>query len=219
MRPPLAAPLPHDPASLASLRVPSPAEPWRVLLSGCMAGWGCGVDGTSYGMEGAVSWVAALPTIRVLPFCPEDVGLGTPRTMPDLHGGDGFAVLDGVARVLDEHGADLTAGMRAGAEAMVAFARAQDVDFAVLTDASGACGSQVISDGCRFDQPRRYQRGVGVAAALLLRAGVPVVSNRDHRTLGALRALAEPGFAPDPAARDHHEGDWYRGYFRTDPPG
>ena len=34
--------------------------------------------------------------------------------MPDLHGGDGFAVLDGDARILDEHRNDLTEGMLAG---------------------------------------------------------------------------------------------------------
>lgn len=213
--PPLHAPLPHDPATLAALRTPTPADPWRVLVSGCMLGWGCGVDGTSYGMAGAVDWLRALPTVRVLPFCPEDVGLGTPRTMPDLHGGDGFAVLDGRAHVRDEHGADLTPGMLAGARAMLAFAEAERVEWAVLTDTSGACGSQVISDGCRFDTPRRYQRGVGVASALLLRAGIPVVSQRDHRTLGVLHGRANPAFTPDPEARDHDEGAWYRAAFGT----
>lgn len=206
--------LAHDPAARLALREPSVTAPWRVLLSGCMAGWSCGVDGTSYDMAGAVAWLDTLPTIKVFPFCPEDIGLGTPRPMPDLHGGDGYAVLDGQARCLDPDGGDLTAGMIAGAQAMLAFALEQQVELAILTDMSGACGSQVISDGCRFDSPRRFQRGVGVAAALLLRAGIPVVSQRDFRTLGLLRARAEPNFIPDPAARDHHEGDWYRGYFR-----
>jgi hypothetical protein len=75
---------------------------------------------------------------------------------------------------------------------------------------SAACGSQVISEGCRFDEPRRYQRGVGVACALLLRHDVAVVSQRDHRTLGLLRARLEPGFEPDPGALDHHETRWVR---------
>jgi hypothetical protein len=66
----------------------------------------------------------------------------------------------------------------------------------------------VISAGCRFDEPRRYQRGVGVAAALLIRAGVPVVSQRDFATLGKLRARLDPSFEPDPSARDHHEHPW-----------
>jgi uncharacterized protein YbbK (DUF523 family) len=128
--------------------------------------------------------------------------------MPDIHGGDGFAVLAGKARVLDEHGVDLTAGMRRGAEAMLAKALEARVHLAILTDMSAACGTQVISDGCRFDSPRRYQRGVGVAAAMLLRAGIPVVSQRDFATLGRLRARLDPTFVPDPEARDHHDHPW-----------
>lgn len=204
--------LAHDPVALAALRAPTPADPWRVLLSGCMAGWRCGVDGTDYGMGGAVGWLG-LPTITTRPFCPEDVGLGTPRPMPDLHGGDGFAVLSGQAAARDPQGGDLTAGMIAGAEAMVAFARAERVDFAILTDMSAACGTQVISLGSRFATPRRYQQGVGIAAASLLRAGIPVVSQRDHATLGRLRARAEPGFVPDPDAVDHHASLWVRATF------
>src|SRR5688500_1249865 len=148
-----------------------------------MAGWACGVDAGDYGMPArAPRWLASA-RVRVHPFCPEDVGLGTPRTMPDLHDGDGFDVLDGRARVKDPQGVDLTDGMLAGARAMLAFALEHRVDLAVLTDASGACGSQVVSLGCRFDEPRRHQRGVGVATAMLVRAGVPVVSQRDFLTL------------------------------------
>ncbi|MCA9490627.1 MAG: DUF523 domain-containing protein [Myxococcales bacterium] len=129
--------------------------------------------------------------------------------MPDLHGGDGREALDGRASVLDEHGVDLTEGMIRGAEAMVAHALAQRVELAVLTDMSAACGSQVISDGCRFDHPRRFQRGVGVATAALLRAGVPVVSQRDLATLERLREQAEPGYVADPSAIDWHRQRWY----------
>lgn len=190
------------------LRPPTPDDPWRLLVSGCLTGLPCGVDGTDYGMGSVLRDLLALPTLRAFPFCPEDHGLGTPRTMPDLHGGDGFAVLRGRARVLDEHGADLTDGMIRGAEAMLAFAREHDVELALLTDMSGACGTQVISDGCRFDDPRRYQLGAGVAAARLIEAGIPVVSQRDFATLGRLRAQLDPAFTADPEALDHHDHPW-----------
>ncbi len=205
--------LPHDPTARAGVRVPTAADPWRVLVSGCIAGWGCGVDGTDYGMGGKAGWFASTPMVHLLPFCPEDAGLGTPRTMPDLHGGDGRAVLAGTAKVLDQHGADLTAGMLRGAEGMVAFALGNRVDFALLTDMSGACGTQVVSEGCRFDEPRRYQLGVGVAAAALMAAGVPVVSQRDYATLAWLRVAAEPGFGIPEGVLDHHETEWVREYF------
>lgn len=175
-----------------------------------MIGWACGVDATDYGMAGALAAFTRLPNVEIVPFCPEDVGLGTPRTMPDIHGGDGFDVLEGHARVLDHNGADLTQGMLDGARKMADHALAARVHLAILTDASAACGSQVISDGCRFDEPRRRRRGVGVATATLIRAGVPVVSQRDHRTLGRLLARLDPGFTPAADALDHHETPWVR---------
>ncbi len=179
-----------------------------MLISACLMGQPCGVEGTDYGL-GALrpTWLDD-PRVRLHPFCPEDHGLGTPRTMPDLHGGDGFAVLDGTARVLDEHRTDLTEALLAGARAMLELARERAVDFAVLTDRSGACGSQVISIGCRFEEPVLHRRGVGVATALLLRHGIPVVSQRDPRTLGLLGSRLDPKHAPGPDVVDHHESAW-----------
>lgn len=117
-------------------------------------------------------------------------------------------VLSGRAKVFDENGVDLTTAMLAGARAMLDFARKADADLALLTDMSAACGSQVISDGCRLVEARRYQKGVGVATAMLLDAGIPVVSQRDFHTLGLLRQRLQPGYTPPDDARDHHEHPW-----------
>lgn len=200
--------LPHHRSVIATLREPTSAEPWRVLLSGCLRGWKCGVDGSDYGLGVSLGDLFALPTLRALPFCPEQHALGTPRTMPDIHGGDGADVVAGRARVFDERGEDLTEKMILGAEAMLAFARAERAELAILTDMSAACGSQVISDGCRLVEVRRYQKGVGVATALLLEAGIPVVSQRDFRTLALLRSRLDPAYVPPNDARDHHEHSW-----------
>ena len=200
--------LPHHLELVEQLRPPSAQDPWRVLVSGCLAGWPCGVEGTDYGLKVTLQDLVALPTFRALPFCPEQHGMGTPRTMPDIHGGDGFDVVAGRARVLDEHGVDLTEEMLLGARAMVALAQEQRADLAILTDASAACGSQVISDGCRLVPVRKHQKGVGVATALLLQAGFPVVSQRDFHTLSLLRARLDPSHAPTPEARDHHQHPW-----------
>ena len=208
--------MPHEPDAVAHLREPTPDDPWRVLLSGCMAGLQCGVDGTDYGFGGVMDVFFATPLARALPFCPEDVGLGTPRGWPDIHGGDGMDVLDGSAEVLDEDGNDQTQGMVTGAEAMTRFAKQERVDFAILMDMSGACATQVISDGSRFREDRVYKMGVGVAAASLLRAGIAVVSQRDFRTLDALHARVDPAHELNPEALDHHETTWYRSYFGVD---
>jgi uncharacterized protein YbbK (DUF523 family) len=200
--------LAYHAGAIARLRTPSPEDPWRVLLSGCLAAWPCGVDATDNGVGGALRDLLALPTFLGLPFCPEQHSLGTPRTMPDIEGGDGVDVLAGRARVVDEHGADLTLAMTEGARAMLDFARARRVELAILTDMSAACGSQVISLGSRRVAERRYQKGVGVATALLLEAGLPVVSQRDFHTLALLRARLDPRFEPPGELRDHHEHPW-----------
>lgn len=179
-----------------------------MLVSGCLAGWRCGVDGGDYGFGVSFRELLALPTLSVLPFCPEQHALGTPRSMPDIHGGDGFDVIAGRAKVFDEHGRDLTEKMVEGARAMLAFAQQARTELAILTDMSAACGSQVISDGCRLLTERRWQRGVGVGTALLLDAGIPVVAQRDFRTLALLRARLDPGFTPPDGLRDHHEHPW-----------
>ncbi len=209
--------LTEHPRVISGLRAPTPDKPWRVLLSGCIAGMRCGVDGTDYGMRSSLRILKGLRTIQWLPFCPEDKGLGTPRTMPDIHGGDGFDVIDRKARVLDEHGKDLTDALLQGAWAMMAFARGQNAELAIMTDISAACGSQVIYDGSRMvpEDQKRYRRGVGVATAMLIRLGIPVVSQRDFKTLERLRAKADPDYTPDPEAIDHHETEWFRGYFNT----
>lgn len=200
--------LAHDPEALDALRLPTEEDPWRVLISGCLAGLSCGVNGTDYGLgEYKAQWLSH-PKVRCFSFCPEDFQMGTPRTMPDLHGGDGFAVLDGTAKVLDENRVDLTQKMLAGAHAMLKLARDENVDFAVLTDRSGACGSQVISIGCRFEEPVMHSHGVGVATALLLRHGICVVSQRDFRTLGLIGAKLNPVYAPAPDVVDHHNHPW-----------
>jgi uncharacterized protein YbbK (DUF523 family) len=200
--------LAYHPELVATLREPSAEDPWRVLVSGCLAGWGCGVDGSDYGLGVKLADLLALPTLLPLPFCPEQHALGIPRSTPDIHGGDGVDVLHGRAKVLDEHGTDLTAKMLEGGRAMLAFARRERAELALLTDMSAACGSQVISDGCRLVEARRYQKGVGVAASLLLEAGILVVSQRDFHTLALLRARLEPGYMPPAELRDHHEHPW-----------
>ena len=128
--------------------------------------------------------------------------------MPDLHGGDGFDVLQGNAKVLDAEQNDITAPLLAGAKAMCALAQKHEVDFALLTDRSGACGSQVISVGTRSQEPVVYRKGVGVATALLLEAGISVVSQRDFRTLELLHNRLNPNYEVQEDAIDHHQHPW-----------
>lgn len=198
-------------AQIASWPEPTLERPWRVLMSGCLAGHACGVDGTAYGAYPTAEKLRSLARVEVVSFCPEDFAFGTPRATPDIHGGDGHDVLRGGARVMSDAGDDWTDGMVRAAHEMLRVAREHDVRFALLMDISGACGSTVIYLGARREKV--YQRGRGVAAALLVEHGIPVVSQRDRRTLDRLFARLDPDHVPDPEARDHHEGEWYRTYF------
>jgi uncharacterized protein YbbK (DUF523 family) len=186
--------------------------PLSILVSACVTGVACGTDATAYGAPYPhTARLLALPNVRPVPFCPEDFAFGTPRAIPDIHGGTGFDVLDGRAHVISSTGEDWTAPMLEAAHAMLDLARREHVRLALLMDISAACGSQVIYLGARSDGV--YQRGPGVGAALLIRNGIPVFSPRDHRTLGAVVHALDPDAAPDPGARDHHESDWYVEHF------
>lgn len=202
--------LAHHPLLLHKIRRPTEADPLRVLVSGCLAGWQCGVGGTDYGLGQLLQELFTLPTIHIIPFCPEQHALGTPRTMPDIHGGDGVDVLAGNARVLDEHGTDITQAMIEGGVAMLAAARDHQAELAILTENSAACGSQVISDGCRFDEVGKFRKGVGVATAILLEGGLPVIGLRDMHSLATLRSILDATYEVPPELVDHHDHPWTR---------
>lgn len=193
----------------------TPEAPLRVLVSGCLAGNLCGVNGTSYGEHPLARRLLDLPNVRAVAFCPEEEAFGTPRATPDIHGGDGFDVLDGRARVLSDAGDNWTDAMLRSGLKMKDMAEQHGVHFALLMDISAACGSTVIYDGARRLQ--MYRRGPGVAAAALIRAGIPVVSQRDERTLALLFTKLGVAItdAPFTDHADHHERPWYREYIRA----
>lgn len=185
----------------------------RLLVSACLAGERVGVDGTSNGDHPHIRALLGRPNVRAITFCPEAFSFGVPRATPDIHDGHGGDVLDGRARVIADDGQDFTEGMVTAAKAMLRLAQEHEVHAAILMDISAACGSQVIYRGARRE--KHYQIGRGVAAALLARAGIPIMSQRDYKTLDRLTAKLDPGHRSRPELKDHHEIDWYREYFGT----
>ena len=83
-------------------------------------------------------------------------------------GGSGEDVLDGRARVIDEHGNDVMGIFLDGAEETVRIARRFSAKTAILKEKSPSCG-------CRL-QKRDGETipGEGVTAARLRRAGIEV---------------------------------------------
>jgi len=198
---------------IASLPDPTPEAPLKVLMSGCMFGWMCGVNGDNYGGNWpTVQAFLQAPNVVVVPFCPEQIAMGTPREMPNCEGGNGFDVLDGRARfVTEESRTDYSAELIAASEQMLRAARDNGCQLAILTSISGACGTDAIYDGLRAH--KTYQKGPGVAAAVLMRGGLRCLSQRDMRTLELLYAKVDSDHVPDPEARDAWELEWYQTYF------
>jgi hypothetical protein len=54
---------------------------------------------------------------------------------------------------------------------------------------------------------------------MLMEAGIPVVAQRDHATMGRLLAALDPGCVVDPEARDFPDDPWFRAYFAAGPVG
>ncbi len=201
---------------VARLARVTPEDPLRILFSACLVGERVGWEGDAYASDLALR-LLGLPCVKAVRFCPENVGLGTPRPFTTIHDGNGRDVLAGTARVLETTGRDVTAELTAGARAMVELAREARVELAIMNEISDSCGSHALY----FGDPavRRYQKGTGVAAALVLDAGIPIVGHRDYATLGRIVAALDPTFQPDPAALDFVDQEWFGDYFAEGSPG
>lgn len=202
-----------DKEYLKQLRIPTQEQPLRILMSACLSGIQCGFDGTANGEYPSALKLLHYNTAKIFKFCPEEYAFGSPREMCDIHGGTGFDVLDGKAKVLSDSGLDWSEGMIKGAEKFLETAQKENIEIAVMMDVSAACGSQVIYDGNRFAENKVYQIGAGVSAALLMRNGFKVISQRDYASLEILYSKLDPQHQFNQQAIDHHEIEWYKTYF------
>lgn len=196
------------------MRIPSKENPLRILTSACLAGQMCGYDGSSNGTYPHLHKLLACDHVKVFRFCPEDFSFGTPREMCDIHGGGGVDVINGRARVLTETGKDWTEGMINASLKMLEIAKQECIELAIMMDISAACGSQVIYDGNRFAENKKYQIGMGVCAAQLAMNGFKVMSQRDFASLEILFSKIFPDHIIDNTKLDHHQIEWYKDYFK-----
>ncbi len=127
----------------------------KCLVSACLAGLCTRYDGKYKADNRCLQELAGMHWI---PVCPEQLGgLSTPRIAADLSGGDGHDVLAGQALVVDKNGRDVTTNFIHGARQVLAIARAQQIEHALLKARSPSCG---------LGHP------VGVTAALLRENGI-----------------------------------------------
>lgn len=142
-----------------------------VLVNACLLGQPVRYDGGAC-VDPAL--VLELAASTVLAVCPERLcGLPATRLPAELQGGDGDAVLDKRARVVDMAGHDVTVNYVAGAQAVLALAWQHGVARAVLKQNSPSCGCGQVYDGgfCGC-----CVAGSGVTTALLRRHGIAVES-------------------------------------------
>jgi uncharacterized protein YbbK (DUF523 family) len=202
-----------DKEYIKNLRVPTSADPLKIMMSACLSGITCGYDGTANGSYPSALKLLNYDTVKVTKFCPEEFSFGTPREMCDIYGGTGLDVLEGRAKVLTPSGVDWSEGLIKASEKMLELAIANNIELAVLMDISAACGSQVIYDGNRFGEEKVYQIGAGVCAAQLMRNSIKVISQRDFASLEILYTKVDPHHIINEDALDHHEISWYKTYF------
>lgn len=82
----------------------------------------------------------------VLPLCPEQLGGNpTPRPQAWLEGGDGWDVLKGRARVVNNEGEDVTRAFVIGAQETLRLARQFKVKRAYLKSSSPSCGREGVT--------------------------------------------------------------------------
>ncbi len=123
----------------------------KCLVSACLTGLCTRYDGKSKPDRRCLQ---QLDHALWIPVCPEQLGgLSTPRTAADLTGGDGHDVLAGRATVIDRNGVDVSSQFILGARQVLALARAQRIEHALLKARSPSCG---------------LGKPIGVTAALLL---------------------------------------------------
>ncbi len=148
----------------------------NILISSCLLGNRVRYDGGDKFLSSALLDIWRKEG-RLIAVCPElSGGFSVPRNAAEIRGGDGSAVLDGAARVIDNQGRDVTDQFIAGARITLQVALDNDCSVAILTENSPSCGASLIYDGS-FSGRRRA--GVGVTTALLERHGLKVYASQD----------------------------------------
>ena len=155
----------------------------RILVSACLLGDPVRYDGGARRLDhpSLARWRSEG---RLVGFCPEcAAGLPTPRPAAEIApDATADAILDGLGRVCERDGGDVTAAFVDGAQRALAVAQAHACAWALLVDRSPSCGSRFVHSG-NFDGTLRP--GLGLTAALLRRHGIAVFAEDEIGSLAA----------------------------------
>ena len=145
-----------------------------ILVSSCLAGLEVRYNGT-HRLDRRI--LQLIEENKAISVCPELLGgLSVPREPAEIIGGDGDAVLDGNAKVIDRLGRDVTEQFIKGAYDTLKTAQNVQANAVVLKEYSPSCGSSMIYNG-NFNGEKMV--GNGVTVALLRRHRIRVFSEEN----------------------------------------
>ena len=139
------------------------------IVSGCLVGIDCRFDGKN---RISTDLIEDFKKGELIPLCPEQLGgLPTPRPPSRIVNGNGYDVLDGRTRVVNQKGDDVTEKIIKGATEVLKITKILDVEEAVLESKSPSCGCGRIYDEISGE----LVESCGVLTALLKRNGVRAI--------------------------------------------
>lgn len=142
-----------------------------ILVSSCLAGLEVRYNGT-HSLHKKIREL--VEQNQAMTVCPELLGgFSTPREPAEIVGGTGEDVLDGMAKVVEHSGKDVTDLYIKGAYETLKIAQEVHATIVILKEFSPSCGSSMIYNG---EFIGRKMTGNGVTAALLQRNGIQVIS-------------------------------------------
>jgi len=138
-----------------------------IIVSACLLGFDC-----RYDLKKSSGIKFKLPKDAILiPVCPEQLGgLPTPRPKSWFTGGDGKAVINGEAIIVDENALDVTHNFIRGANAVKRIACLVNARSAILKDKSPSCGTNLVTISGELSE------GLGVTAITLNGLGICIVN-------------------------------------------
>jgi uncharacterized protein YbbK (DUF523 family) len=145
-----------------------------IIVSACLLGYNYKYNG---GNNNNLELYNLLRDRDIKPVCPEvDGGLPIPRPPAEIINGNGYDVLDNIARVMNIEGKDVSKFYLEGTYKMLENINLDEIEFAVLKSRSPSCGSKFIYSG-EFNS--KLKTGPGVGAAYLMRKGIKVFSEEE----------------------------------------
>lgn len=144
-----------------------------ILVSACLLGLPTRYDGRAKGSQKVLDYLQR-EQLTPVPVCPEQLaGMTTPRDKTFFLSGDGQDVLSDNGEAVSTKGLSMNKVFCHGARLTLEIARLSGCRRALLKESSPSCGVHRVYLG------ENKVAGVGVTSALLINAGIKVISEED----------------------------------------